>query len=109
MKISRRRRPKENDANQIGSRRLADAGYKLGQLLFVEVYFTTHSFLCFLLVTYQLLLAPPPPELPPPKPPNPPPPPPPNPPPPPKPPTPQPPRPPPPNIPEKNTKKRTLR
>src|SRR5580704_1869124 len=100
VKISRDRRPKEKDGFEVRSAGFACSFHKLVDLV-VRNHLSP--------VRYQLLLAPPPPELPPPKPPKPPPPPPP-PPNPPKPPPPPPkPRPPPPKILENKIQKRMLR
>src|SRR5580693_4805285 len=97
MKISSNCRPEQDHAFEILSRRRPQPADKL-----VYLFLRNH----LRLADYQLLLAPPPPELPPPNPPKPPPPP--------NPPPPQPPPPPlyprpPPNIPEKRIAKRRLR
>src|SRR5579872_492730 len=97
MKATGHGRAEQNDGFDIRSTGLAEPLHK-----FLNFVFRNHTHPQF----YQLLLAPPPPELPPPKPPKPPPPPPP----PPKPPKPPPPKPPrPPKTFEKRIQKRRLR
>src|SRR5580698_8746609 len=117
MKITRHGRTEENDRLDVRSGSLAAAlhkflGLRINLLVHVRnLYLTTFSSDLDPVFnrSYQLLLAPPPPELPPPKPPKPPPPPPPNPPPPPPPPKPPNPPPPPPKPPENKNQKRSVR
>src|SRR5579859_7913513 len=96
MKVTGHGGPEQNNGFDIRTSGLAEPLHK-----FLNLVFGNHTHPQF----YQLLLAPPPPELPPPKPPKPPPPPPP-----PKPPNPPPPKPPrPPKIFEKSIQKRRVR